>query len=481
MWDDVAVRYAPEEEKHLHTATQRTSEEQLVIRGGIPLHGTVEVSGSKNASLPIMAASILAHGPVTLNGVPHLRDVSTMVQTLRCLGLAARHHASGQLDLETVDPNCGTAPGRLVSQMRASFCVLGPLLATRGRAVVALPGGCAIGSRPVNLHLRGLAALGAEFRVNNGYVIARANHLRGTKIDLLGPRGPTVTGTANVLCAATLATGTTVIEGAAREPEIVELGQFLCAMGANIEGLGTRRITIEGVKRLSGTSYTLPGDRIEACTYLLAAAITGGDIRVDGVDSEDVIHVLDVLHKAGHAIIMQDRSVRLIASPDSRPIHTTAEPYPAVPTDVQPLLAACTTLARGRSTITDGVFPERFSHVAQLARMGARIHRNGPTVTVDGPSFLEGAVVRAFDLRGGAALVLAALAAAGETVIRGVGHLDRGYEHLQGKLSGVGANIQRIRSTESRTNSGSHEEIESFGSQQFEAPQAALSVAARRA
>ena len=466
----------------LYTISEPAVEEQLVIRGGTPLRGTVEISGSKNASLPIMAASILADGPVTLRGVPHLRDVSTMVQTLQCLGLAARHHPSGQLDLATVDPAGVTAPERLVSRMRASFCVLGPLLATRRRAVVALPGGCAIGSRPVDLHLRGLASLGADFRVERGYVLARAERLRGSKIDLLGPRGPTVTGTANVLCAATLALGTTVIEGAACEPEIVELGRFLLALGANIDGLGTRRITIEGVRRLSGTSYTLPGDRIEACTYLLAAAITGGDVCVRGAAPEEITRVLDVLHQAGHDMIVRDGSIRLIATPRPQSIDTTAEPYPAVPTDVQPLLAACATMANGRSVITDRVFPERFGYLTPLTRMGARLHRDGPTLTVEGRAGLRGTEVRVFDLRGGAALVLAALAGVGETVMRGVGHLDRGYERLEGKLSGLGANILRLGAAESHwADALPGGETAGSGSRSLESSPPALSVVARRA
>lgn len=432
----------------MRTLSNRASKQHLVIRGGIPLCGTVKASGSKNASLPIMAAAILANGPVALRGVPHLQDVTTMAQTLRALGLHVHHNVDGRLDLKTVAPNQITAPERFVSQMRASFCVLGPLLATRGRAVVALPGGCAIGRRPVDLHLQGLAKLGAEFRVQEGYVFAQARKLRGTTINLLGRRGPTVTGTANVLCAATLAQGTTVIEGAAREPEVVELGKFLQAMGAHIAGLGTSRLIIEGVDQLYGTSHTLCGDRIEVCTYLLAAAITGGDVCVQGIEPGSITRLLDVLHQAGHELITGDHTIRLIAKPRPGPIAISTEPYPGVPTDVQPLLAACATISAGQSTITDRVFPERFGHAVQLARMGAKLRRHDCTLVVEGRPALEGAVVDAHDLRGGAALVLAALSAHGESVVRGLQHLDRGYEHLASKLTALGANIERVEGPE---------------------------------
>lgn len=463
----------------MHVLSEPALDQRLVIRGGIPLCGTVEVSGSKNASLPMMAAAILADGPVALHGEPHLRDVSTMAETLRCLGLSVHHAPSGLLELKTIDPRCHKAPEHLVSQMRASFCVLGPLLATRGRAVVALPGGCAIGHRPVDLHLRGLAALGVTFHEADGYVFAHAERLQGANVDLTGPHGSTVTGTANVLSAATLAEGRTVIESAAREPEIVELGEFLISMGAKITGLGTGRIVVQGVTRLHGTSFTLPGDRIEACTYLMAAAITGGDIRVNGIDAAGLERVLDVLHRAGHDLIIREGSIRLIASPHPKPINTTAEPYPGVPTDIQPLLTACALVSQGRSHITDRVFPERFAHVAQMARLGGDLRHNNATVTVDGQrGGLQGGQVKASDLRGGAALVLAGLAANGESVIRGVQHLDRGYERLEQKLSALGARIRRITVPRTRSN-GEYQAIETGGLVRSHV--AALSVAVRRA
>ncbi len=449
----------------------------------MPLRGTVAASGSKNASLPMMAAAILAEGPVSLHRVPHLQDVSTMAATLRCLGMSVRHASTGLLELETVDSRCHMAPHRFVSQMRASFCVLGPLLATRGRAVVALPGGCAIGHRPVDLHLRGLAALGATFRESGGYVFARAERLQGAEVDLTGPHGSTVTGTANVLSAATMAQGTTVIEGAAREPEIAELGAFLIAMGAKISGLGTGRIVVDGVPGLRGTSFTLMGDRIEACTYLMAAAITGGDVRVTGIDSAGLEHVLEVLRGAGHDLIIGDRSIRLVATPDAKPMHTTAEPYPGVPTDVQPLLTACALVTPGRSTITDRVFPERFGHVPQMARLGAELRHYASTVTVVGDRrSLRGGQVTASDLRGGAALVLAALAADGESTVGGVQHLDRGYERLEEKLSALGATIRRLNVLRARSNGESQAFETGHSGGSHPAPEfAALSVAARRA
>jgi UDP-N-acetylglucosamine 1-carboxyvinyltransferase len=421
------------------------------ITGGVALRGRVAVSGSKNAALPIMAAALLADGPVRLLGAPRVADVFTLGRVLERLGM---HVTAGPdwLALRTVDPSRIRAEERLVRRMRASFCVLGPLVARRGRAVVALPGGCNLGDRPVDLHLRGLAALGADIRLEHGYVVARAERLRGAAIDLAGPRGPTVTGTANVLSAAVLARGKTVIRGAAREPEIVELGRFLVALGARVGGLGTETIEVEGVERLGGgVSWRVMPDRIEAATLLLAAAVTRGETTLTGVVPEHLGAVLAALRRMGCDVDAGEDRVTLTADRRPlRPIDVTAEPYPAVPTDLQPLWTALLATVEGESRVADAVFPGRFRHVGELRRLGATI-RLGATAglsssaaTIVGSARLDGAAVEAADLRGGAALVLAGLAARGETVVRGAHHLDRGYERLDGKLRALGASIERF-------------------------------------
>ncbi len=417
------------------------------IIGGEPLRGTVAASGSKNAALPMMAASILADGPVRLKRVPRLVDVETLAQVLRELGLAVTRSAEGDLLLETIDPTPVRAGYDLVRRMRASFCVLGPLLARRGRAVVSLPGGCNIGDRPVDLHLKGLAALGADLQLQQGYVVARAERLVGTSIDLTGPQGPSVTGTANVLCASVLAEGTTTITGAAREPEIVDLGNFLTAMGAKIAGLGTPTIRVDGVRRLEGATYRVIPDRIEVATLLLAVAVTRGSATVTGVVPEHLGAVLDLLRHAGSRIETAEDRITIDSDGRPRPIDLRAEPYPGVPTDLQAQFTALACLADGRSTIRDEVFPHRFMHVAELVRLGARIDHQGFEATVQGVSSLTGAAVTASDLRASAALVLAGLAANGHTTVRKIHHLDRGYERLDEKLCCLGAKIQRKQTT----------------------------------
>jgi UDP-N-acetylglucosamine 1-carboxyvinyltransferase len=428
---------------HAPRLTPYASRPSFRIRGGTRLSGTVRVSGSKNAALPMMAAAILASGPVRLEGVPRLLDVETLSQVLRELGVAVTRTLDEALVLETVDLAAVQAGYELVRRMRASFCVLGPLLARRGRAVVSLPGGCNIGPRPVDLHLAGLAALGAELRIEHGYVIAEAKRLVGARIQLAGPQGPTVTGTANVLAAAVLADGETVITGAAVEPEIVDLGRLLNGMGAQIEGLGTPTLRVEGVKRLHGTTYRIIPDRIEAATLLLAAAITGGTVTVAGVVPEQLAAVLDKLDQAGFDLLVAKDEVTLVATAPPRPVDLTALPYPGVPSDVQAQWMALLTLARGRSTIGDRVFASRFQHIAELNRLGARIELCGSTAVVTGVDRLTGAVVTASDLRASAALVLAGLAAKGETVIDDIHHLDRGYERLDEKLNQLGAQVER--------------------------------------
>jgi UDP-N-acetylglucosamine 1-carboxyvinyltransferase len=415
----------------------------LRITGGRTLRGEVDVSGSKNAALPIMAASILAGEPVELLGVPRLTDVAVLGRLLTQLGLAVERTGES-LHLETIDPSCSVAEFRLVRLMRAGFCVLGPLLARRGTARVALPGGCNLGDRPVDLHLRGLAALGADLTIKHGYVVATARRLVGKQIDLSGPRGPTVTGTANVLCAATLAKGQTVILGAAREPEVVALGKFLNTLGAQIAGLGSDTLEVRGVEQLGGgTCHVIP-DRIEAATLLLAAAITGGAVTVRSVSPQHLAAVLQILSEAGARVDVNGRSVTVSGCARPRPVDFSARPYPGVPSDVQSQLMALLTLASGRSVIRDEVFPERFQNVAELNRLGATIRRRPGRATILGVPSLSGADVVACDLRSSAALVLAGLAAQGQTTIHKVEHLDRGYERLEAKLRKLGASIERV-------------------------------------
>jgi UDP-N-acetylglucosamine 1-carboxyvinyltransferase len=414
------------------------------IFGGVPLSGSILVSGSKNAALPMMAASILAEEPVRLDGVPRLSDVETLSLVLADLGLDVARTPDGGLLLDTVDPAPVRAGYELVRGMRASFCVLGPLVARRGRAVVSLPGGCNIGPRPVDLHLKGLAALGARLRIEHGYVVARARRLVGTTIRLSGLCGPTVTGTANVMSAAVLAKGRTTILGAAVEPEIVDLGRFLNRMGARIAGLGTRTLRITGVDGLGGAAYRVIPDRIEAATLLLAAAITRGSVTVEGIVPEHLGAVLGKLRRAGLEVHAGEGRVALATVGPLRPVGITARPYPGVPSDVQAQWMALLALAAGPSTVRDRVFPGRWMHVAELNRLGARIEVRDGAARVSGVEQLTGAEVRACDLRASAALVLAGLAARGETIVHGVHHLDRGYDGLDQKLTRLGARVERV-------------------------------------
>lgn len=419
------------------------------IIGGRKLQGTVAVSGSKNTALPIMAASLLVDGPVHLTNVPDVVDVSTLAAVLGRLGVAVER---SEVDDERrsrmrllADHNAQhVAPNHLVSRMRASFCVLGPLLARRGRAVVALPGGCNLGDRPVDLHLKGLAALGAEIQIQRGYVVARAKRLRGAEIQLAGVHGSTVTGTANVMMAATLAEGTTTIRGAAVEPEVVELGRYLSQLGANIEGMGTPTISVRGVSQLSGTNYEIAPDRIETATLLLAVAITGGDVTVTSARPDHLESVLKLFRTFGAEVSHDESALRLRMPQRPRPFHFVAEPYPGIPTDLQPLMLALSCIADGSSTIEDRVFPVRWRHAGELRRMGAHVHVDRCHSTIDGVERLVGASVRSMDLRGGAALVLAGLAAQGETVVTNVAHIDRGYERFAQKLGHLGADIERV-------------------------------------
>lgn len=425
--------------------------ERLHIVGRRPLAGEVAVSGSKNAALALLAASLLSETPVRIAGMPRLGDVETMRRLLQQLGAAVTvdsHH------LWHIDPSAADRhqPSEsLVRQTRASICLLGPLLATQGRGVIALPGGCNLGHRPVDLHLRGLRALGAHIRFEHGQIVAEAVRLRGTRINLSGPHGPTVTGTCNLLCAAVKAEGQTILDGAAREPEVVAVGRFLQGMGAKIAGLGGSRLVIEGGQRLAFPgdieAYRAPPDRIEAATLLMAAA-AGGDgsaaVTIRGTAADDLSAVLAALRSAGHSLTVAPNTITIKARRRCKPICLTARPFPGLPTDLQPLLLALAAAGDGESRIRDAVFPYRWMHVTELARLGARIRLEADTAIAQGAP-LQGARVVATDLRAAAALVVAALAAEGETIVESLTHLDRGYERLDAKLASLGADIERRR------------------------------------
>ncbi len=417
--------------------------EKLIIHGGRRLTGVIRVSGAKNAALPILAATLLADTPMTVGNVPHLHDITTTMGLLGRMGV--RLTVDERMNIE-VDPrpisSC-SAPYELVRTMRASILVLGPLLARYGEADVSLPGGCAIGSRPVNLHIDGLAAMGAEIRVEGGYIKARARRLKGARIvmDLV-----TVTGTENLMMAAALADGTTVIENAAREPEVVDLADCLNAMGARVRGAGTDVITVQGVDRLYGTSYAVLPDRIEAGTYLVAAAMTGGEVRLRETRVDILDAVLQKLRAAGAEIDAGEDWISL-AMPDGRrprAVSLRTAPYPAFPTDMQAQFCALNAIAEGTGTVTETVFENRFMHVLEMQRMGADIRVEGNTAICTGVPQLKGAPVMATDLRASASLVLAGLVADGETAVDRIYHIDRGYECIEEKLAQLGAEIRRV-------------------------------------
>ncbi|CAK0753393.1 UDP-N-acetylglucosamine 1-carboxyvinyltransferase [Gammaproteobacteria bacterium] len=418
--------------------------DKLLITGGVPLNGEIRISGAKNAALPILAATLLAEEPVRVRNVPHLRDITTTMELLGRMGVHLLVDESMTVEVDPRTIRELRAPYELVKTMRASILVLGPLLAHYGEAVVSLPGGCAIGSRPVNLHLDGLAAMGAEIRVEAGYIHARAKRLRGAHLfmDLV-----TVTGTENLMMAATLADGITVIENAAREPEVTDLAQCLNQMGAKIQGAGTDTIRIEGVDRLGGTEYSVLPDRIEAGTYLVGAAITTGRVKLKNIRPELLESVLLKLRETGATVewgtnwVLLDMKGRV---PKAVSVHTA--PFPGFPTDMQAQFTALNSVAKGVGMITETVFENRFMHVEELRRMGAQIRLEGNTAVTTGVANLTGAPVMATDLRASASLVLAGLVAKGDTEVDRIYHIDRGYECIEEKLSQLGAQIRRIPS-----------------------------------
>lgn len=420
--------------------------DKLLIRGGRTLAGEVQVSGAKNAALPQLCAALLTAQPVRLRNVPHLQDVATMMKLIRNMGVAAERDASGDVLLDAGKLSSPEAPYELVKTMRASVLALGPLLARFGEATVSLPGGCAIGSRPVDQHIKGLQAMGADIRVEHGYMIARLSEgrarLRGARIttDMV-----TVTGTENFLMAACLAEGETVLENAAQEPEIPDLAEMLIAMGAHIEGHGSSRIRIEGVQALQGCTHQVVADRIEAGTFLCAVAATGGDVLLRHGRADHLDAVIEKLREAGAEVLAVPEGIRVRASGRLQAVGFRTTEYPGFPTDMQAQFMALNCVAQGTSTVTETIFENRFMHVNELVRLGARIQIDGKVAVVEGVERLSGATVMATDLRASASLVIAGLIAQGNTVVDRIYHLDRGYDRMEAKLAALGADIERIK------------------------------------
>lgn len=414
------------------------------IEGAVTLKGSIHVSGSKNAALPIMAATILAPGISTIQDVPDLADIKVLYTLLESLGAKIERNDSGHIEIDTSTIDNPVGEYDIVRKMRASICILGPLLARCGRAKISMPGGCAIGDRPVDIHIRGLCNLGAKIHLENGYIIAQApKGLVGKTIFLGGPFGSTVLGTANILMAATLAKGTTIIESAACEPEIADLANFLNKMGAKVTGIGSPRLTIEGVKTLQTATHKVIGDRIEAGTFMVAAAITKGNLHIHNCNLDHMVAITDCLESIGVDIAPAEDGCIVTRRGRLRPADITTQSYPGFPTDLQAQLMALLALAKGNSIITEKIFPDRFMHVAELNRMAANLRKEGPTAIIAGVKKLVAAPVMASDLRASAALVLAAMAAKGTTIINRVYHIDRGYERIEEKLNPVGAKITR--------------------------------------
>jgi UDP-N-acetylglucosamine 1-carboxyvinyltransferase len=416
--------------------------DKLQIRGGVPLDGEVRISGAKNATLPILAGALLADGPVTIGNVPHLQDVTTMIELLGRMGASVTVDERMRIEVDPRTLRETFAPYELVKTMRAAILVLGPLVARHGSADVSLPGGCAIGARPVNIHVAGLQAMGAEVHIENGYIKARSGRLKGARIVL---ETVTVTGTENLMMAACLAEGRTILENAAREPEIVDLALFLNTMGAKVSGYGTDTICIDGVESLHGGSYDVLPDRIEAGTYLVAAAITGGRVRARGARAEHLDAVLAKLAEAGADVVRGDTFVEVdMKGRRPRSVDIRTAPHPGFPTDMQAQFAALNTVAEGVGTIVETIFENRFMHMLEMRRMGAEIRLEGNTAIIRGVPKLTAAPVMATDLRASASLVLAGLVAEGTTDVERIYHIDRGYECIEEKLQGLGAQIRRL-------------------------------------
>ncbi len=416
--------------------------DKLHITGGIPLEGEVRISGAKNATLPILAATLLADGPLSIGNVPHLQDVTTMIELLGLMGVAVTVDERMWIEVDASSLREPFAPYELVKTMRAAILVLGPLVARFGRADVSLPGGCAIGARPVNIHVAGLQAMGADIHIENGYIRARAGRLRGARLVL---DTVTVTGTENLMMAATLAEGETVLENAAREPEVVDLADCLIGMGAKIKGAGTDKIVIEGVEKLRGGRYEVLPDRIESGTYLVAGAITGGHVRLRNTRPEHLDAVTAKLQEAGATVSAGPNWIEIeMRGRRPRSVDVRTAPYPAFPTDMQAQFAALNTVADGVGTIIETIFENRFMHMLEMRRMGAEIRLEGNTAIIRGVPKLQAAPVMATDLRASASLVLAGLVAEGRTEIERIYHIDRGYEAIEEKLAGLGAQIRRV-------------------------------------
>jgi UDP-N-acetylglucosamine 1-carboxyvinyltransferase len=417
--------------------------DKLMIRGGSPLNGEIYASGAKNSALPILAASLLADSPLRVGNLPHLNDVTTMLELLGSMGVDVMLSDEMEVQVDTSSIHNLNARYELVKTMRASILVLGPLLAKFGQATVALPGGCAIGSRPVNLHIEAMRAMGAEIDIEEGNIKAKVNgRLKGAKI-IFEP--VSVTGTENVIMAASLADGVTVIENAAREPEVVDLANCLAAMGANIQGAGTDIITIEGVEKLEGASFSVMPDRVEVGTYLTAVAMTGGKVKIKSAKPEYLSSVISKLELTGALISSGENWVEInMNEPKPKAISLTTGPYPSFPTDMQAQFVSLNAIANGNSTVTETVFENRFMHVQEIARMGGNIALKGNTAVIEGIKKLKGAPVMATDLRASASLVLAGLVAEGATTIDRIYHIDRGYERIEEKLKMLGADIERI-------------------------------------
>ena len=419
--------------------------DSFLIKGGVPLHGEVTISGSKNAALPILAATLLTDEPCVIRRVPDLSDTRFMVKILESLGASVKFE-DGTVTVHAKKIK-GYADYDLVRKMRGSICIAGPLLARLRKARISLPGGCIIGARPINLHLKGFEALGVKIKIEGGYVDATVKKLTGNSMFLGGRAGPTVLGTANVMMAATLGEGITVIESAACEPEVVDLAAFLNSMGAKITGAGSPTITITGVEKLHGAEHEVIPDRIEAATFVIAAAATNGEVTIKGARAEHLRAVFDKLNEANVSIVRQGSDLVVKRKGKLKPVDVTTLPYSGFPTDVQAQLMALLVLAPGISIITERIFESRFMHVSELARLGAEIEIEGPSAIVKGGRPLSGAPVMASDLRASAALVIAGLAAKGSTQVNRIYHLDRGYENMDVKLQKLGARIQRVEET----------------------------------